>query len=255
MPCVSCKEVFREWLIPSPRAFTEAIRLVRRGVSDGILEQLSGPRPWQEVSLEDLADEGPWPDVVEALFECRLCGDRFALSVETYHGSGGSWAPHGSQGRSDATWDVPGGTADGWLQRIPKLPRDRTRKFATLEDDSWELESGEIRHRKRPDTFWIPDRAVRENLRIGQAAKLLFRIRSADGNEIGVERMWAIVVERMGNHYLGILDDEPASTGPAHLHAGTEFLFTAVHVIDIDDPPRAYLVEKYGKRLKLDDLD
>jgi hypothetical protein len=42
--------------------------------------------------IRTVPDDGPWPgDIIEAYFEDQS-GQRYELSVETYHGSGGSWS-------------------------------------------------------------------------------------------------------------------------------------------------------------------
>jgi hypothetical protein len=33
-----------------------------------------------------------WDDLIDCMMECAACGQRFVLSCETYHGSGGTWA-------------------------------------------------------------------------------------------------------------------------------------------------------------------
>jgi len=43
------------------------------------------------VGINQIADEGPWPDYIELRFKQVPDGKRFKLSVETYHGAGGSW--------------------------------------------------------------------------------------------------------------------------------------------------------------------
>jgi hypothetical protein len=49
--------------------------LHRDGVATGVLEVVDGSLAWD--------------DHVECLLVCRLCGGRFRLSCETYHGLGG----------------------------------------------------------------------------------------------------------------------------------------------------------------------
>jgi len=131
------------------------------------------------------------------------------------------------------------------------------RRLAELTADGWQLESGEARNAAHPDTFEMPSRSAREHLRVGQGVQLLFQIAAAGddgGTEAGVERMWAIVAGRIGVLYVGILENQPATLPPGGgLDAGTEFVFRAEHVIAIEDPPREYLIEKYGRRLALED--
>ena len=127
-----------------------------------------------------------------------------------------------------------------------------TQRLATLEKDGWALESGEERHALYGEKFWIPTRAEREDLRPGQAVRLLFQLEAVDDDgkvEVGVERMWAIVLEKAGEIYCAVLDNQPAGVEPGYLDEGTEFLFRAEHVIDIGDPPENYVLEKYGHRL------
>lgn len=128
------------------------------------------------------------------------------------------------------------------------------RRLARLNEDFWELESGEARHEQCPEKFWIPPRRDRDNLRPGQSVRLLFQIEGENENggvETNVERMWAIVAGRVGDLYIGVLDNQPATIEPGLLDEGDEFMFRAEHVIDIDDPPQDYLIEKYGDRLNL----
>ena len=128
------------------------------------------------------------------------------------------------------------------------------RRLATIEQDGWALESGEERHAAHPDTFKLPSRHDRENLRVGQAVQLLFQIRTADedgATEVAVERMWATMVGRVGDRYVGILDSQPDGVEPGQgVDRGLEFAFMAEHVIDIAHPPRDWLLRTHGERLK-----
>ena len=49
-------------------------------------------------------------------------------------------------------------------------------RLPSLEQDYWQLRSGEQLHHEHPDTFWIPPHDARAQLHIGQAAKLYFEI-------------------------------------------------------------------------------
>lgn len=118
---------------------------------------------------------------------------------------------------------------------------DRASTLARLEVDGWELESAEARHAAAPATFRVPPETQRQSLRIGQAAKLIFRIRLEDQaamTEIATERMWVIVTGRSGRVYEGRLQNQSATTpdfGP-----GTVVHFLSEHVADIDEPPADY---------------
>ena len=109
---------------------------------------------------------------------------------------------------------------------------------ADLETDGWRLEDGEALHRQAPDTFWIPAAEGRARLHPGDLVKLVFRI-ALDNSErpFSVERMWVIVRERVGNQYLGILDNNPyALEENDELWSGVEIAFSPRHIIDIDLP-------------------
>jgi hypothetical protein len=122
-------------------------------------------------------------------------------------------------------------------------------RLPSFGEDYWQLESGEERHRKSPDTFWIPPRGERENLRRGDYVQLLFQIEAADENgeiETVVERMWVMLTERIGHTYLGILDNQPACCEPepdVYLQKGVEVPFLPEHVIDIAEAPSDYVEE------------
>ncbi len=110
--------------------------------------------------------------------------------------------------------------------------------------DGWCLEDSEARHREASETFWIPTREQRETLKPGDLAKLVFHI-AVDNDEepVAVERMWVLVRGRVGEHYLGILDNDPhAIEENDEFWSGIELPFSARHVIDIelaDDATRA----------------
>jgi uncharacterized protein YegJ (DUF2314 family) len=106
-----------------------------------------------------------------------------------------------------------------------------------FEIDGWCLENGETYHAKAPDTFWIPERQKRENLKPGDLAKLIFRI-SVDNedDDVAVERMWVLVRELVPGGYLGVLDNEPdAIAENDEFWLGTELPFSAQHIIDIQE--------------------
>ena len=116
-------------------------------------------------------------------------------------------------------------------------------RLPTLARDYWCLVSGEDRHRAARTTFEIPPLAQRKSLALGQGAKLLFEIESEgeDGEvSTSVDRMWVIVSRRVGEHYVGILQNQPASIpadGKFYLSPGAEVPFLPEHVVAIDTPP------------------
>ena len=121
--------------------------------------------------------------------------------------------------------------------------------FASLKNDGWALESGEERHARNPTQFALPSRTARESLERGDAAKLLFVIETSEAGSLvdrGVDRMWVIVKRRAGAAYVGVLSSDPGVADGLTLRPGAEILFGPEHVIEIDHPPREYILEKFG---------
>jgi len=104
-----------------------------------------------------------------------------------------------------------------------------------FERDGWCVDDGEQINREAPETFWIPDLAQRQNLNVGDFAKLIFRI-AVEGDEISVERMWVAVRERIPGGYMGILDNEPdAISENGEFGLGAELPFEYRHIIAVAD--------------------
>jgi hypothetical protein len=125
-------------------------------------------------------------------------------------------------------------------------------RLATRACDYWELRSAEESHRRNPESFWIPPLDVRQNLRRGQAARLIFDIELDEDGKVVVqgERMWVVVSEKVGDTYIGILDNKPASFergDSVYLCFGAEVPFRAEHVIDTADPPQDYVDWQLGQ--------
>jgi hypothetical protein len=121
--------------------------------------------------------------------------------------------------------------------------------MTSIEGDGWQLVSAEKRHAEHPTTFEVPELEARKSLRPGDAAKLLFDIQTKELDRVidrGVDRLWVIVIARVGDRYRGVLDNDPGRAEGLRLHEGDEITFGPEHIADIGHPPRAYLVEKYG---------
>ncbi|MCC7124476.1 MAG: hypothetical protein IT178_06495 [Acidobacteria bacterium] len=71
------------------------ITIVAQAVRDGDLRQVaSGATVFgADEDILAIVPEGPWPDYLKLHFVDTRTGMRFKLTVETYHGSGGSWGP------------------------------------------------------------------------------------------------------------------------------------------------------------------
>jgi hypothetical protein len=79
--------------ITTPGDLVAVLGAVRRCLEDGSLRQIMLPNgPLAQMNLMDIPVTGPWPDFIEAHLTTAH-GAKFALTAETFHGTGGSWAP------------------------------------------------------------------------------------------------------------------------------------------------------------------
>jgi len=125
--------------------------------------------------------------------------------------------------------------------------------LANFKDDFWELRSAEESHQANPEEFYLPPEDARKNLKVGDAAKLIFDMEFIDEEGdpfIQGERIFVIVSEIVDDHYIGILDSQPASFEPeddVYLCFGSEIPFKAEHIIDIQRPPQEYIDWQLGQ--------
>ena len=96
------------------------------------------------------------------------------------------------------------------------------------------LDSAEARNAEHPDKFEIPSRFIRESLRPGCFAKLLFQVDDPEA-QYKEHRMWVLVRERLDDgSYLGDLD------GPSEFHdllkTESPIAFGPHHVADVMPP-------------------
>lgn len=118
-----------------------------------------------------------------------------------------------------------------------------------LSDTGWTLLSAESRHLATPEKFQIPGKLQRINLRVGEAARLLFDIETSHDGEVvdrGVDRMWVIVGKVIENGYLGILDSDPGLAENLKLFRGDILFFGSEHICNIDYPPKDYIEDIYS---------
>lgn len=79
--------------INGPSEWVALLRQIRDAVQSGLIQQIpSSSIMGKAVDVVSIEENGPWPDYVDAVFK-DLKGRKYRLTVETYHGMGGSWGP------------------------------------------------------------------------------------------------------------------------------------------------------------------
>lgn len=75
-----------------PAELKHLLSLLKDAVLNQQLVQVRANRSGMlDPAIESVCIEGPWPDVIEMRFKDLGTSDFYSLSVETYHGAGGSW--------------------------------------------------------------------------------------------------------------------------------------------------------------------
>lgn len=79
--------------IESPEQLSEVLKEINQAVAAGYLHQVEAETLSfaNDFLLSDILIKGPWPDYFELYFQESNFGQRYKLSVETYHGAGGCW--------------------------------------------------------------------------------------------------------------------------------------------------------------------
>ncbi|MDZ4778573.1 MAG: hypothetical protein SGJ23_17475 [Alphaproteobacteria bacterium] len=119
-----------------------------------------------------------------------------------------------------------------------------------MAEAGWTLVSAEERARKYADTFHIPDAKARASLQYGDAARLLFDIETRQGGrvaDVGVDRMWVVVLRIDDDGYWGVLDNDPGTAEGLNLNFGDVLCFSDEHICEVARPPEGYVSEKYGE--------
>jgi len=84
-------------------------------------------------------------------------------------------------------------------------------------------------------------------LNAGNQAKLIFSFESDDPEDPSAERMWVEITEKIGNKFVGYLDNDPAHIKDLKYKDVIEF--NEIHIVDTDlDDPIPAISEKYIKR-------
>ena len=93
--CSKCADLRVQYRIRHPGDLRQAISVIRAEIEAGVLTEATLSNPEQEnwrTEFSQLLSGAP-DDLVLCYFRCTNCSQLFRLSCETYHGSGGSWAP------------------------------------------------------------------------------------------------------------------------------------------------------------------
>ena len=96
MSCEKCEDLCVRFAIHAPYQLRQAIRIAKQNLDDLTLSEIEESPFSMQASFSQVADGGPWDDVVGYRFRCTSCGEMFSLHAETYHGSGGYWEPENS---------------------------------------------------------------------------------------------------------------------------------------------------------------
>lgn len=96
--CERCAHLCQQFAIRAPSDLEHALRVVRDNLADGTIREMIPDPARASPSFASIAPQGPWDDVLDFTFRCPGCGQRFSLTAETFHGSGGEWRPLSSQG-------------------------------------------------------------------------------------------------------------------------------------------------------------
>jgi hypothetical protein len=95
--CLRCRELCTVVPIESATAMENLLKVVLDNVADGTIVEVDywpdGQVRFSQRPFSTIRPTGPWPDVLLYYFSCPDCGQMFELSVESFHGFGGSWSP------------------------------------------------------------------------------------------------------------------------------------------------------------------
>ena|SRR5712691_3165507 len=95
--CHKCKGFSERLRLGNPREYLDLVRQLDELVKTEVFRLVQGIS-----TLAEILEGQQWPDdVIAHVFECPNCGQRFQLSVDTYHGAGGAWEMMVSEGSSN----------------------------------------------------------------------------------------------------------------------------------------------------------
>lgn len=134
--------------------------------------------------------------------------------------------------------DLPPGWMATRADRTSPWQRLRNHPYPVFASDGFYLEDATAYERHYPDIYRIPPQQVRENLKVGDVTKLIFRFaeEGAPRKDNDAERMWVEVseVDEDNGRYRGSLANDP------EIHSaiayGHEFWFHPLHIFAVAEP-------------------
>ena len=85
--CPNCKGYSERISIRQPHEYLHLVNQIESLVNQKLFSITQA-----SCALSELKPDSVWPsDVIEHQLSCNGCGQKFSLSVETYHGAGGEW--------------------------------------------------------------------------------------------------------------------------------------------------------------------
>jgi hypothetical protein len=88
MSCKNCTSLSQKRQFPSKGELTRFLRRLRSLVEDGRIVEFPS-----FTDLEDVEDDGSWPDVIECHFGCPDCGKEFTFKANSHHSKPPQWLP------------------------------------------------------------------------------------------------------------------------------------------------------------------
>ena len=105
--------------------------------------------------------------------------------------------------------------------------------YPDFERDGFYLENAVMRAKLWPQDFVIPSEDERHRVHARQTVKMDFTFalesQPKEGDE--TERMWVVVKERVDDHWIGVLDNDPRFHDA--IESGHEFHFHPDHIVAI----------------------
>lgn len=112
---------------------------------------------------------------------------------------------------------------------------------------TWELEDVSGRAIEAPYTFYLPSAQLIAQLQVGDLVKLIFQCELENEDGYSAERMWVEIISRVGDEFVGRLDNAPRFI--PDLQINDEIRFSVCHIIQSQkDDPVPSLADQYTER-------